>query len=589
MEINEGRSLNESEATTTETEIVKPTNSNTDVIKIAESSKSKLQKLEKRKLIPSNTKDIDRHFELVPDLLQKQTVTIKVPDQKHIPQNVFLNKLSYVLNIESIKSRTESVMSESRPYSAEDTVNGDHVRRVRDSYENYPGRSNWNHSFSNERFMGQFPQYRPFHFWRPFNLLFQRPFLPTLNYVPRFNFVRPPPLIGYTSNQNFNVNNNNGNMQNCRKRPHASEKEYHFGTIKKLTERLKMKCAARNLQMRNMDALQKVVHTYNLRYKTRLIINDQWEVVAEPVVIDTIELDEDEGTISKKLRLEAEESDNLNSLKQLALELKKLYENNKATSRHRRAFANVLKRFNETYNKDLYLSKDYEILDKRYITLDSSSDSDCVIEETPKSPMGKKLRNPFNILKRLSEKPNSSISIPSTSSKNINEITKSIDEIPKEEDTKYKEFFLMTFGENWRPHEEDFGRAEVTPRNGMFNRLMDDKKEEYLYEFMKTQPYDFENWLDLKYSFYKNIEESATIAQRESADSENSRSNCIIGPQDCTDTASVMKKLNIIKCCKTSAEGESSLRIDFDVYNRDVPNFRKSNRPKPLFRVACMK
>lgn len=575
--------------------------------------RSKLQDLQKRKLKPCDNKEIDTFFTNVPDLYQKQNVTIKIPEEQHIPKNVFLNNISYVLNLESIRanikhSRPQS--NDSRTYSVSEEVNGPHVLRVSDTANNSTSSNSWAPFYQNSGFPRQ--QHRQFQFWRPRQYNFSwRPFLPSIYFVPRVHFYprQPPPLYRPQANDvnntlhrnvNKNVNSSTQNKDNAnsvnssRKR---KTKQYHLDHIQRLSSRLKQLVQSGNAHNENKIALQRLIDTFNARYSARLRLTPQIDLIEDEIIIATIELEDEEEISRKRPRTEqinlTRYDENLETLKKLSSKLKDLEANHKSCSRHRRAFSHLVKKFNKSYDADVYINDNYEVFDRRRIILDDSSDSDCVLDDKPSvshkqnegstgPPIGKKLKNPFNILKKLSEKIKTSLPSCSdgTSAESSNKSNK--------DDNEYSENITTVFDKNWLPSKEDFGRAEVPPKALMYDFLISSKRDEYIYDFIKNQQCQFENWLEVKISFLTDFEVTAVAIEEDIANQIEVKINSIIEPDDCVDTLSVLKKLSIIQT-HNDEDSQTDMVVDFDVYNRDVQNFRKSNKPKPHFRVICTK
>ncbi|KAJ2946229.1 hypothetical protein O0L34_g5164 [Tuta absoluta] len=473
----------------------------------------KIKILESRKLRPLDVKNTEECFDKVPDLSQNQIVTVNVPEENFIPRNVFLNNISYTLNLETIKSNTKGTnrSNNSRACSTNEHVSGDHIKRIQ---------------------------------------------------------------AAATSNIPSN-DQRSESTQSRKRRVSAKQKETHLQAIKNLAQRLKELIQTGNTQQDNVVSLQRLINTFNIKYSMRLRLSEDFEIFNNETIVDTIELDEDDEPSSKKAKSNDNKyKDNLNSLKQLALKLKGLKSKQKVTSRLRKAFSNLIKKFNKSYNADIYSNSNFEIIDRKLISLDSS-DSDCVIEESTKATGSKKLKNPFNILKRLSEKRNVITTSDANDGMNVDEI----------KSKNYHSTTIEYFGKNWLPSEEDFGRAEIVPKSFMYSHLLHSKREEYIYDFIKSQQYEFENWIDIKLSFLKSIEETDNNMEIDATDT--TAVNCLVEPEDCADIPTVLNKLSIIRTNKEVAK-ESSLKIDFDVYNRDVQNFKKTNRPKPHFLVICM-
>lgn len=537
---------------------------------------------------------MDKYFENIPDLSKERVATINVPEQQFIPKNIFVNKGSYILNLQNIKLRTiRSVSSESPAYTSSDEVSGRNIRRIRSSVEvlstEYPQNQNFN---LHGRFQN-FPRYhhfRPYGFWRPQNNL---NFYQLMFFQARVQFHQRPHM--FLRPPSFNIPPNNFNLSNNARKRMRNGKFAHFQGIRNLAVRLKQSLISGNTDMSNLETLHSLLHSYNLRYKARLRLTEDFDVINEEKIVETIDLDDDEESKSKKPRVENDDDkfdENLYRLRQLALRLRDLETKDKATATHRRAFSKAIKTFNKSYNADIYLDNvNYEVIDRRCITLDSSSESDCVVEEQPQV-RSKKLRNPFNILKRRKEKMQS-LNNPSTSKDDNSSGHSQNDAGPSntgQDSNKYSDFILKTFNEGWLPNEKDFGRAEVVPKRLLNSRLEFSNKEQFLYEYKNEQ---FQNWLETKISFLKYLEETNIAFKREQArmiaDVEmcNTGLKPLIEFEDSSDMPSVLEKLRIIENNK-EIEFETSLRIDFDVYNRNVQNFRKRNPPKPHFRIICL-
>ncbi|XP_026729157.1 uncharacterized protein LOC113494853 isoform X2 [Trichoplusia ni] len=565
---------------------------------------SKIDKLESRKVPPSDSKNIQKYFDNIPDLYKKQIVTVNVPDKKYIPQDIFVNCTSYLVDLQYIKERSRRSASSESAYTSSDEVNGTNVRRIRSgSSAEYPQYVSHLSPIRNP-VMPRNNYYRTFGNWRPnntfhyyqFNMIFHRPSFPNMFFPTRTQYHSRPHLF-IKSPMNNLVNQGSNLSSNARKRT-RNGRTAHLQSIKNLAVRLKQMVLSGNTQLQNLECLHSLLHSYNVRYKSKLRLTETFEVVNEERIIETIELDDDEESKSKRPRLDKERSDksdeNLYRLKQFALRLKDLEAKDKATASHRRAISKAIKTYNKSYNADIYLNDNYEIIDRRFITLESSSESDCVVEEKPQPQKSKKLRNPFNILKRRSERLKS-LGNPGTS-KEGTELTDTNRTKPISVDTdsdKYSDSIVTSFNEAWLPNKDDFGRAEVVPKHLMNVRLIDSSKEQFLYDFMKNQYPDHKNWPEAKISFMKHLRESNIAFQNEQAriladsDLTNKGLRPLIDSEDCKDMPTTMDKLRIIKSCQET-DIETSLSVHFDVYNRDVQNFRKTSPPKPHFRVVCL-
>ncbi|KAJ8729937.1 hypothetical protein PYW07_016975 [Mythimna separata] len=555
----------------------------------------KIDKLTNRQLKPSDSQNIGKYFENIPDFSNKRVATINVPEQQFIPKNIYVNKRTYTLNLQNIKMRSvRSVSSESPAYTSSDEVNGTNIRRIRSSSDVLSTEYSQNPTFNPHVRFQNLPRYHHFRpygaFWRPqnnLNFFHQLMFLQTrFQYQQRPHLMFRPPCFGIPPNNLYMSNNARKRMRNG--------KFAHFQGIRNLAVRLKQSLISGHTDMANLQTLHSLLHSYNLRYKTRLRLTETFDVVNEEKIVETIDLDDDEETKTKKPRQEKDDDDkfdeNLYRLKQLALRLRDLEANDNATASHRRAFSKAIKTFNKSYDADIYLDDvSYEVIDRRCITLDSSSESDCVVEEQ-QQVRPKKLRNPFNILKRRKERL-LCLNKAGTSKDEQAPDPSQTDPGPAEGSShKYSESLVKTFNETWLPNENDFGRAEVVPKRLLKSRLEFSAKEQFLYEYKNDQ---FQNWLETKISFLKYLEETNIAFKREQArilaDVElcNTGLKPLIDFEDSSDMPSVLEKLRIIENNK-ELKIETSLRIDFDVYNRNVQNFRKRNPPKPHFRIICL-
>ncbi|XP_013143668.1 PREDICTED: uncharacterized protein LOC106107376 isoform X2 [Papilio polytes] len=354
-----------------------------------------------------------------------------------------------------------------------------------------------------------------------------------------------------------------------RKKARDNAKHYHFESIIKLAARIKNLVTNGQVHIQPLTILSNLIETYNSRYGFKIKLSDDYEIVLDTNILDTIELDDEGEQIKKKPRVDSNSDTytiNFNNIKQLAERLKVLENDDKSSARHRRAFSNLIKTFNKSYNADIYVTDNYKVLDRRFISLESSSDSDCMIDENANSS-GKKVRNPFNILKRLSEKRNKSLDAPGTSSDTFITDANIDDNLD----------IQKNLSKEWIPDDNNFGRPEISGAD-------DSNTANLFYEFMKFHPENYENWLDLKGSFFSSLEETADFFRKTTDECVQNRS--LVAPEDCVDIVSVLKKLSIIK--SHDMTGETNLTIDFDVYNRDVQNFKKTKRPVPHFRVSCL-
>ncbi|XP_026487188.1 uncharacterized protein LOC113394187 [Vanessa tameamea] len=543
---------------------------------------SRLQKLKNRKLKPCNTNNIHGFFENLPELTQKQIVSIQTPQKQFIPNTICLNKPVFSINLEKIHSKNDRYVStDTNIYTINDEVNGSHIKRIK----NTCGRSEpaqiptyTNFAFANGSF-----QYRQFNFYRPrhtyssinFSMLFQRHYLPNWFFTSRLQLPRIQTQFWQTNCNSTNTITYNNN----KKRTRVTAQKQNLEEIKKLASRLKQLILGGHTHEDYVQSLHRLIQTYNTRYKTRVRLSQDFDVVIEETIVDTIELDDDDEPRKKRRRSLSPNyqiEENLNMFKKLACQLKELEKNNKSSARHRRAFSKLLRTFNESYNEEYYLNESNELENKHKIALDTSDSSNSeTIKEEQKFRKGKKLRNPFNILKRLSERQKEVYTEASTSKKEISEV----------ECKEYSPLLSKTFNKNWLPPENDFGRAEIISKDAVYNEITDMKREDIMFDFLKIQTCKCDNWLELKKSFYTSIKEA--IAEFQSVHNNmNNRINSIVKPGDCTDMASILKKLRIIQTEKCTEE--CNLAIDFDMYRRHVQNFRKTKRPTPHCYIICL-
>ncbi|CAH2234819.1 jg13230 [Pararge aegeria aegeria] len=546
----------------------------------------KLQKLKNRLLKPCNTEILHKYFDNLPDLLEKNFVSVKAPDKNLIPNQINLIQPVYNVNLNSIQNIERSARptsTETNIYSISDEVNGSHIRRLRNTGNK--AESNMTPLPTNTGLATQQnPQYRPSPYWRPnmpfnyynFNMLFQRPVPPGWSQLDQFG---PNVSFHPRSQPEFwrpNFCNNYRNL--IRKSVRKDAKKQHLDGILKLAARLKQLMLNGNTQEENILSLQRLIQTYNIRYKTKVRLSATFEIVIDETILDTITLDDDdEGPSPKRHKPNPAFEKSLKNLKAFALKLKEIEYKDKSSGQYRRAFFKLLKIFNKSYKKDYYMSEDYELKRPDQIDLDSSeSDLECYINDTP-IVSGKKLKNPFNILKRLSETQNSpQTEVPPNSNTHLKAGTSK----------KYSEVTLKTFTKAWLPREDDFGRADIISNDPCSKVVTDIRREEILYDFMKIQTCKYDNWLDLKKSFFSGIQAAIAEFQDDLPTRAKMKIDSIVAPE-ASNVDSVFSRLNQIKSLQRVTE-ECNLALDFDVYNRDVQNFKKSNRPTPHFRIICL-
>ncbi|KAG7302930.1 hypothetical protein JYU34_012923 [Plutella xylostella] len=532
----------------------------------------KLMKLRKRTFYSCSRRKLDKYFENLPELCQKSVVTINVPEETNLPRNIFLNNTSYALNLDHIKTG-HCPRNNSRTYSMPEDVSDAHVRRIRSSSSTERSlNAPWAHPMLQT--VPRFQQYWPYGprprqappFSQLFNFIFQRSFQTFENMPPRIwqrnlSFYPQQRMIFQNAQRSVPADSTN------RKRSRASGKQTHLDSIKRLSTSLKRMHMNGNAHPQNQQALHRLINTFNIRYKTRLCLNADFELVNEENIVDTINLEDDEEEpANKKAKQSNSYEENLKSIKDLARKLKELDDKGKSSSRHRRAFSSMLNNFNKTYKADVYLDSNYDVIDRSFITLDSS-ESDCVVDEPIRKTSGKKLINPFNVLRRQS------LENPSTSKEGA-----------AEGQSKYADVSKV-FPENWLPPADDFGRPEIVSKvNGNYFN-MDVRNEEYLYEFIQTYKSDYKNWTDIKMSFWETVDDRLEISEEQM--NPDVTINSLVKLGEHKDMASVLEKLRVIETCKELLD-DTEFVIHFDVFNRDVPNFRKSDRPIPHFRILCV-
>ncbi|KAJ0177370.1 hypothetical protein K1T71_007379 [Dendrolimus kikuchii] len=558
----------------------------------------RLQALENRQFKPCSSESLHKKLDFIPDLFMKTVVTVNVPDEQYIPRNVFVDNTKYVLNLNVIRSKPTRCPSNETTYSTRDEVNAPHIRRLRSSSRSETPRNNYNENFNRNSFLRQqnFMQFRSFNFWRPqqnnsnipLNMFFPRPF-PNFYVSPQFSFAQNPFITRPIYNPfSWNFIPNRMNMPRANYNPNNSfnAKLLYLQTIKSLATKTKNLGPAARMNSGNIHNLRKLVDLYNATYNCRLRLTNTCDVIDEANIVETIELDDDDEPRKKKSRKNSNMFDeNLRGIKDLVTKLKVAEMNNGYKSKYRRVLSNIIKKFNSSYNADIYLNEDCEIIDRKHITLESSSDSDCMITETVNHLKRKKLPNPFSGIKRHAGV------VSTTSNQNVPSPRDNVEQSTIENcATKSLE---RNFDKTWLPNKDDFGKPEVVSKCPVNSRLVDATQNKYLYEFIKNDSTMYDNWLEIKIAYLKYLEESNQVFQ----DQQKLISECnvsstgtglkpLLRPEDCSDMGKVLERLRIISNNKDT--GETKYRIDFDVYNRDIKNFRKSNPPKPHFRIVCV-
>lgn len=561
----------------------------------------KINKLKERK---SNAiRKITRAMDTMQDFFKQQMVKVNVPEEKYLPRNIFLHKTDYTLNMDVIRNQNASNV----PNDETDSV----------------GSSSTQGNEINSQRLSDLPRYANYNSTQPRYAIYQHQRTP--HYSPRLNYNNYYRNIPNSYSQaryhpntfvrqhymvyNFNMSgaNNYGNQPSRR----DTVKKYHYDMIVNIAMRLKNHLAS-PAQIR---ALENLLNTYNLRYDTQISMTSDFNIVSTPDSVPeqkVMELNNktamtlDDEPKRKKPRLNDDNTkynSNVEKLKELARKLKELQAKNLAVSRHRRVFSNAIKTFNSKFNADLYLDSSFDIVDRKTVVVDTSSDSDAVVvKEKEKLKKRKKLRNPYSILKCLAKDVNVGAStskqaqeVPvlrklslnvindSTSQNTNNANTDSIVVDDKDEDL-LNYFYTSRFAGN-----NDFGGAKLYSRvNARLDALL--FQTDYLYDILKESPVDFENWVDIKLAIWKDIRGTLNLQKQQVEAMSNDLFTTdleiqpILGP-DCTDLRSALQQLAIIPTNK-EVPSETSIRIHFDVCNRDV-HFKKSNPPKPNFRVVC--
>ncbi|XP_072931796.1 uncharacterized protein Tsen54 [Epargyreus clarus] len=564
----------------------KKTDSSLNKSKISKYIQHKILKLKSRKYKTTNSINLDDCFENIPSFTNNPVVSIAAPERRYLPGKMKLQCSSYILNVEKIRTKSTAPevtpTTSSTPHPSMNVAFGSNVRRIHPP-QNFP------HSNGTSSFNLRFAQADTFRYsgaWRPpanmnyfqLNMTFQKPHFIYAPFGPRV-ILHPflhPYLIPMNERVDVNYNRN-------RKRTKDQSKKEHFDCIQKFATQVKKSILELRVSDQNVFKLRQLIQSYNTKYKTRVRLSDDFTIVVDENITETIELEDDDEQAAKRTKKDENEesfNDKLRKLQHLANKLKCLESKNDATSGHRRLFAKLMKRFNSSYNVDYYLNDNYDVINRNDLTLhSSSSDVDEVVETVSKPTTSKKLRNPFSILKQISDKQKRQPFV----STSINE------EDSSKSSFKYDPITEETFKNGWLPDKTDFGRAEIISNN-LARQIIDIRKEEFLFDFMKIQPEKFNSWLDVKISFLHCLQETSELfnyGDAKRSTGTHRRIESLAKPEDFTDAATVLKKLSVIENNKEVAGG-TNLTVDFDVYNRDVQNFKKSNRPSPHFRVICI-
>lgn len=555
----------------------KSTDSNKQ-IHLLNSYKVKQHKIKNRKIQPSDPKSIQDKFKEIPDFYNKQVVTVNVPSEEYLPRNIFLNNIAYVVDLKTLKDNR-------RRNSTPATSIGNRAM--------YPVRN------SSESERAAIPQAIPPLLPNAPAILYQQPFgyYPNSNWRPRFQPFQRPVFPGHRFNQHphfyrmsfmppgFNARpippyQHHG--QRKRRRPNI--KNEHLQAIKNMAQRLKQ-FSTPNYVLRN--SLISLMNRFNEIYNEKMQITLDFDVIGDIRKDETIELDADE-IVTKKPKINSKKFDQcLDNVKMLAAHLKNIQRKSQPIAKQKRAFCNLLKNFNKVFDADFCLNAKGELIDNKLVIIDSSSDSDVVAtddidtsktkkrsavgtcDDVNKNKKRKILRNPFSILKKINEGASTSQVV-----ENIAVEKKSTDS-------------LKCFDKNWLRDNDDFGKAAVCLKMDAQHLLNDSQQ---MYEFMDDLS-AFESWTDLKLSFCVHMDavfafEHDLTAHSRNQTIDNSRLKPILQKESTDDWLTSLEKLRIIKT-NTDVQ-ETNLRVHFDVYNRDVQNFRKTDPPKPHFRIVCV-
>ncbi|CAH3906903.1 unnamed protein product [Pieris brassicae] len=566
---------------------------------VIETYNNKINKLKNRVLKPTRNEQLNEFFIDIPELLGKHVITLKVPDAKFLPDNMKL-KETYTINLQNLNKKY--IKRSNRTYSLGDEVNNSHVGRLQSDSNNLKDNINTNQAqcslHTQTRSQGQNstqmesrpqspnsinhnnydqdrryeqPQYMPVFYSRPqnlnyinFNMIFDN----TLNqvYFPYHCYgpqVCPGPSLNFYNSRMYGNRMQNSTIQRSRGN--------HLQRIKDLAGRLKILVSRGNCNKDHIRALKNLLKTYNSRYKTKLRLSSDFEILTEACVVAQIDLDQDDDEPqNKRQKTDNSFEENLQAITDMALELKDLEINGKATASHRRSISKLIKTFNDSYNVEYYLTPGYEVLNRADVppvTKFVIDDEEEHVNKSEKPKKSKKFRNPYNILKRLSENQGAG-----SSKNNFLSII-----------MKNTEFKNSSEIEHWIPNDNNFERIEIPSEIG--DPLFDSRKTQMLYEFIKFKP-NFSNWCQAKIAFLESLMETIAEFSHTSNLQNDFDEDCLLSP-DCGNVNTVMDKLRIIKTNK-EASSECRLHIDFDVYNRDVENYKKRNPPAPHFRVICL-
>ncbi|VVC88991.1 unnamed protein product, partial [Leptidea sinapis] len=541
-----------------------------------QSHRNKLSKLRSRELKPCNNEVLHKYFENIAGLLDKGTVTLRAPDVNFIPKNI-VTRETYVLNLHTIvKKCTGSRFT----YSSSEEAAGSNIERLRNTSFSSSTRSNSRPAYRSQfaacvqntrRREPIFGEPSPVTNLAHYSL---RPFLPAISFNTHFSSYRGNQYSygSFRGSSNYPSTSTQGQRIDI-------NQENILSKIRQIALKLIL-FSERGIYIdpRNIQTFQRILNKYNFRYNTNLNMNFNQGLVDTPPVstggVETINLDDDVQPERKKPKLDNKVlEENITTLKQLVSELRSLEENRKATSKHRRAFSKLLKTINKYHDVNYFLTPTYELHNYARINLDSSSDSDSksinedinnvIYKKGPNKAMKRKLKNPFNILKRLSEK----VSHSGHSSKDP-------DTIILEERKSYSELLNDGFPEHWLPKKTDFGRPEII-KIVHEDPLFDYRRTQLLFDCANIKPM-CNNWVDLKVAFLESLDETISEFHKDMSSVKVKIDNeSLVKPEDCTSMQNVLQKLRIISN-NYKVENSGTLKIDFDVYNKDVQNFRKS-------------
>ncbi|CAF4823841.1 unnamed protein product [Pieris macdunnoughi] len=560
---------------------------------------NKIDKLKSRVIKPPRNEQLNEFFFNIPELLGKHVVTLKVPEAKFLPDNMKL-KETYTINLQNFNKKY--IKRRNRTYSLGDEVNNSHVGRLQSDSNNFKDNINTNQAqssvYTQTSSQGQkstqtangpqipnsinhnnyvedrhyeHSKYMPVFYSRPqnlnyinFNMIFDNTlnhvYFPYQCYGPQ---VCPGPSLNVYNSRMYGNRMQNSTIQRSRGN--------HLQRIKDLAGRLKILVSRGNSNKDHIRDLKNLLKTYNSRYKTKLRLSSDFEILTEASVVAQIDLDQDDDEPqNKRQKTDNSLEENLQAVTEMALELKDLEINGKATASHRRSISKLIKTFNDCYNVEYYLTPGYEVLNRADVSSVTKSvivDDEEPVNKSEKPKKSKKFRNPYNILKRLSENQGASSSksnFPSILNKN----------------TEPKNSSKI---ESWIPYDNNFVRIEIPSEIG--DPLFDSRKTQMLYEFIKFKP-NFLNWGQAKIAFLESLMETIAEFSQSSNLQNDFDEDCLLSP-DCGNVKAVMDKLRIIKT-NEEASSECRLHIDFDVYNRNVENYKKKNPPKPHFRVICL-